>query len=75
MVTIFSKLFCHETLIFFMVSAKTSNIHVFLISKSIFIFHFWTKINVQKPFSKNNVGISKNVAFYIINCQNNLKKF
>jgi hypothetical protein len=57
-----------------MVSVKNSNIHVFRNSKSIFIFQKWTKINVQKSLSENNLGFSKNVAFYIINWRNNLKR-
>jgi hypothetical protein len=49
-------------------------LHIFF-PKSIFIFQKWTKINVQKRLSKNNVGFSKNVEFYIINCQSGLKSF
>jgi hypothetical protein len=57
-----------------MVSAFSSIFNIFFFSKSIFIFQKWTKINVQKRLSKNNVGFSKNVEFYIINCQSGLKR-
>jgi hypothetical protein len=57
-----------------MVSGFFSNFYIFFFSKSIFIFQKWTKINVQKPLLQNNVGISKNVAFYIINGQSGLKR-
>jgi hypothetical protein len=57
-----------------MVSVFFSNFYIFFFSKSIFIFQKWTKINVQKSFFQNNVGISKNVEFYIINGQRGLKR-
>jgi hypothetical protein len=74
-VTNFSKLFSQRDANFFYGLSENSKIHVFRNSKSIFIFQKWTKINVQKSLSKNNLGFSKNATFYIINSQSNLKDF
>ena len=46
----------------------------FFFPKSISEFQKWTFINVQKRLLQNNVGISKNVEFYIINGQRGLKR-
>ena len=74
-VTNFSKLFSQRDANFFYGLSEKSKIHVFRNSKSIFIFHFWTFIFVHFSLFKNNLGFSKNVTFYIINPQSNLKNF
>jgi hypothetical protein len=57
-----------------MVTIQKCKYSVFLIPKSIFIFQKWTKINVQFSIFENNLGFLKNITFYIINGQNNLKR-
>jgi hypothetical protein len=47
-----------------MVTNPKCKYSVFRISKSIFIFQNWTKINVQKSISENNLGKTPIYALY-----------
>jgi hypothetical protein len=73
-VTYLKNFFQQRDLNFFYGLSFFLHFYIFFFSKSIFIFQKWTKINVQNRLLQNNVGFSKNVDFYIINGQSNLKK-